>query len=85
MGDTVRKRMGSQVEVRYQCIDSAGLQLIRIVANGKPVKELRPTDDKVLKGSYKMKFKSGHSYHTREVPRQRRPQGLIPIPSIREG
>ena len=45
MGDTVRKRMGSQVEVRYQCIDSAGLQLIRIVANGKPVKELRPTDD----------------------------------------
>ena len=62
MGDTARKRKGSQVEVRYQCIDSVGLQLIRIVANGKPVKELRPTDDKVLKGSYKMKFKIGHSY-----------------------
>ena len=45
MGDTARKRKGSQVEVRYLCIDCVGLQLIRIVANGKPVKELRPTDD----------------------------------------
>ena len=25
MGDTARKRKGSQVEVRYPCIDSVGL------------------------------------------------------------
>jgi hypothetical protein len=62
MGDAIRKRKGSTVEVRYQCVDSKGLQLIRIVADGKPVKELRPAGDQVVKGSYKMKFKGGHSY-----------------------
>ena len=62
MGDTARKRKGSRVEVRYQCVDSVGLQLVRIVAGGKPVKEFHPTGDTVVKGSYGVKFKGGHSY-----------------------
>ncbi len=66
-------------------MDSAGLQLIRIVANGKPVKELRPTDDKVMKGSYNMKFKSGHSYTYAWSAVPETATGPIPIPSIREG
>lgn len=62
MGDTVKKRKGSQVEIRYECVDSLGLQQIRVVANGKVVEDMRPEDEQVVKGSYKMEFSGGHAY-----------------------
>ena len=62
MGDTMRKRRGSAVEIRYECVDSLGLQLVRIVENGKVVRELRPKDDQVVKGTHKTKFRGGNGY-----------------------
>ena len=62
MGDTVKKRRGSQVEIRYECVDSLGLQQVRVIAGGKVVKELRVGDKQVVEGSYKMKFRGGHTY-----------------------
>ena len=62
MGDSIKKRKGSQLEIRYECVDSLGLQQIRIIADGKVVKELRPGNEQVVKGSYRIKFEGGHSY-----------------------
>ena len=62
MGDVVKKRKGSQVEVRYECADSLGLQQVRVIANGKVVEDLHPEDKQVVKGSFKMKFGGGHAY-----------------------
>ena len=62
MGDTVRRKKGSNVVVRYECVDSIGLQQIRIVANGKVVKELWPRDEQKVKGSHSIRFNGGKSY-----------------------
>jgi hypothetical protein len=62
MGDTVRKRKGSAVEVRYECVDSLGLQLIRIIADGKVAEEIRPEGKQIVKGSYRTKFSGEPSY-----------------------
>ena len=62
MGDTVKKRKGSAVEVKYTCVDSAGLQRVRVIADGKVVKDLWPKHDPIVKGSYRMRFKGGHAY-----------------------
>ena len=62
MGDTVKKRKGSQVVVRYECVDSLGLQQVRVIADGKVVKELWPKHDQVVKGTHKVKFRGGKSY-----------------------
>ena len=62
MGDTVRKRKGSSVEVRFECVDSMGLQQVRIVADGKVVKEIWPKDEQVVKGTHRLRFRSGTSY-----------------------
>ncbi len=62
MGDTVRKRKGSSVEVRFECVDSMGLQHVRIVADGKVVKEIWPKDEQVVKGTHRLRFRSGTSY-----------------------
>jgi len=62
MGDVVKKRRGSAVEVRYECVDSLGLQRVRIVADGRVVRDLWPRHEQILKGSYKIKFKGGKSY-----------------------
>ncbi len=62
MGDTVRRRKGSSIEVRYECVDSLGLQQVRIVADGKVVKEIWPRDEQVVKGTQKLRFRSGTSY-----------------------
>ena len=62
MGDTVVKRRGAAVEVRYECVDSLGLQLIQVIANGEVVQEIRPAGDQVVKGSYRLTFAGGSSY-----------------------
>ena len=62
MGDTVRRRKDSSIEVRYECVDSIGLQQVRIVADGKVVKEIWPRDEQVVKGTQKLRFGSGTSY-----------------------
>ena len=62
MGDIVRKRQGSAVEVRYECVDSLGLQRVRVIADGRVVKDLWPRHEQVVKGSYRMKFSGGKSY-----------------------
>ena len=62
MGDALRKRRGSRVEVHFECVDSLGLQLVRVVADGKVVKELWPRHEKVVKGSHTLRFRGGHSY-----------------------
>ena len=62
MGDVIQKRKGSAVELRYECADSLGLQQIRVIADGVVVKDLRPRDERVVKGVHKMKFKGGKSY-----------------------
>ena len=62
MGDTIHKRKGSQLEIHYECVDSLGLQQIRIIVDGRIVKELRPDNEQVVKDSYRMKFGGGHSY-----------------------
>ena len=62
MGDTVKKRRGSRVEIRYQCVDSLGLQQIRFVADGKVVDEQRPAGKQVVKGSWKTAFRGRASY-----------------------
>ena len=62
MGDTVKKRRGSRVEVGYQCVDSLGLQQIRVISDGKVVDEQRPVGEKVVKGTWKTTFKGDASY-----------------------
>jgi hypothetical protein len=62
MGDTVTRRKGSRVEVRYQCIDSLGLQQVRVVVDGKVVDDLRPRDQRVVTGTFGMAFGGGASY-----------------------
>lgn len=62
MGDTITKRKGNAVEIRYQCVDSLGLQRIRIVADGKVVDELLPGNKQVVKGTYRHMFGGEHSY-----------------------
>ena len=44
MGDTVRGRKGANIQVRYECVDSLGLQQVRIIVDGKVVKELWSRD-----------------------------------------
>ena len=62
MGDVVRKRKGAAVEVSYECVDSLGLQRVRVIADGKVVRDLWPKHEQVVKGTYKMKFRGGKSY-----------------------
>ena len=62
MGDILKKRKGGSVEVRYECVDCLGLQQVRIVADGKVVRELWPRHEPVVKGTHKMKFRGGKSY-----------------------
>jgi len=62
MGDALKKRRGSTVDVRFECVDSLGLQLVRVVADGKVVKEIWPRHDQVVKGSHKLRFRGGRSY-----------------------
>ena len=62
MGDTVKKRKRSSIEVRYECVDSIGLQQVRVVVDGKVVKEIWPKDDQVVKGTQKVTFRGGMSY-----------------------
>ncbi len=62
MGDVVKKRKGSPVELRYECADSLGLQRVRVIAGGKVVQDLWPKHAQVVKGTYKMKFRGGKSY-----------------------
>ena len=62
MGDVVKRKRGTSVEVRYECVDSLGLQRVRIVADGKVVRDLWPRHEQVVKGSYGMRFRGGRSY-----------------------
>lgn len=62
MGDTVKKKKGSSVEVRYECIDSIGLQQVRVIVDGKVVKEIWPRDEQIVKGTQKVRFRGGSSY-----------------------
>ena len=62
MGDVLTRKKGTSVEVRYECVDSLGLQRVRVVANGKVVRDLWPKHDQIVKGSYKMRFRGGNSY-----------------------
>ena len=62
MGDVVKKRKGGNVEIRYECADSLGLQQIRVIADGKTVKEVWPQDKRIVKGSHRIRFRGGKSY-----------------------
>ena len=62
MGDVLTRKKGTSVEVRYECVDSLGLQRVRVVADGKVVRDLWPKHDQIVKGSYKMRFRGGNSY-----------------------
>jgi len=62
MGDVVKKRKGSNVEVRYECADSLGLQRIRLIKDGEVVMDLWPRHEQLVNGLYTMKYKGGKSY-----------------------
>lgn len=62
MGDTVFRRAGAAVAVRYECVDSLGLQVVRVVADGRVVDEVWPQGKTVVKGSYTLTFGGGHAY-----------------------
>ena len=62
MGDRVKKRKGSTVEIRYECVDSLGLQHVRVISDGKVVQELWPRHEQVVKGSHRIRFEGGRSY-----------------------
>ena len=62
MGDTVKKRKGSAVAFKYECVDSLGLQQVRVIADGKIVKELWPRHEQAVKGSHTIRFRGGSSY-----------------------
>ena len=62
MGDVLTRKKGASVEVRYECVDSLGLQRVRVVADGKVVRDLWPKHDQIVKGAYKMRFRGGNSY-----------------------
>ena len=62
LGDVLTRKKGASVEVRYECVASLGLQRVRVVADGKVVRDLWPTHDQIVKGSYKMRFRGGNSY-----------------------
>ena len=62
MGDTINKKKGSSIDVRFECVDSVGLQQVRVIADGKVIKEIWPKDKQVVKGTQKVRFKGGKSY-----------------------
>ena len=62
MGDTVKRKKGASVRVAYECVDSLGLQRVRVIADGKAVTDLWPRHEQVVKGSCTVRFRGGSSY-----------------------
>ena len=51
MGETLKRKKGASVRVAYECVDSLGLQRVRVIADGKAVTDLWPRHEQVVKGS----------------------------------
>jgi len=62
MGDTVRKRKPGRVQVRYECVDSLGLRLVRLVSGGQVVEEIRPQEARVVKGTCGLEYPGKATY-----------------------
>jgi hypothetical protein len=62
MGDTLERREGSRLDLHYECVDSLGLQRIRVIADGRPVADLWPRHEPVVKKVHRFRFRGGRSY-----------------------
>ena len=62
MGDTIKRHRGRTVVIFFECVDSIGIQQLRIISDGKVVMELWPKHQSVVKGSYRHEFIGGSSY-----------------------
>ena len=62
MGSTLHARNGTTLKFNLRVADSAGLQAIRIVSQGRVVKEILPKGDKVVDTIWKAKAGSKNRY-----------------------
>jgi len=62
MGGTVAAAKRSSVDIQFACADSLGLQQVRVIANGKVVKVIWPRHEKVVEGTYRLRFSGGSAY-----------------------
>ena len=65
MGDTVTRRKGKHA-LSYQCADSRGLDTIRIIKDGKALKEMDVRGQVVVKGEIRDSYAGGRSYYRLE-------------------
>lgn len=62
MGGILHRRAGATVLFQYECVDSLGLQQIRVIADGRVLLDERPTDRPVQRGTVRYRFSGGRSY-----------------------
>jgi hypothetical protein len=53
MGSTIRKRKGSKIQLNFRVADAAGIASVRIIANGKTVKEIAGRNQPLVSGTLK--------------------------------
>lgn len=62
MGDEVRRRAGTRISIRFIAADAAGLHSVRIVSNGKVVREVMGNDAPLVPGLLETRIQPKPSY-----------------------
>jgi len=52
MGDKICKKIGAKVKINFACCDSLGLHSVRLIKNGKIIKNIKAKDVPMILDSY---------------------------------
>jgi hypothetical protein len=63
MGDVVRVERGSEIKLSFECADSLGLAVIRVIKNGAVLETIRPDGEVRVARTVTDRFGGGKSYY----------------------
>jgi len=62
MGDEICKKRGSKIKINFACCDSLGLHSVRLIKNGKIIKNIKAKDVPMILDSYQYTVEQKSSY-----------------------
>ena len=62
MGDEICKKRGTKVNINFACCDSLGLHSVRLIKDGKIIKDIKAKDVSMIQDSYQYTVEQKNSY-----------------------